>query len=54
MGVLLAFMLLVNVFGAIFLLPAMACWLGVGARPTADERRPPPASHFRRHLWHAV
>ena len=32
MGVLLAFMFLVNVFGAIFLLPAMACWLGVGAK----------------------
>jgi predicted RND superfamily exporter protein len=33
MGLLLAFMFLVNVFGAIFLLPAMACWLGV--RPPA-------------------
>ncbi len=32
MGVLLAFMFLVNVFGAIFLLPAMACWLGVGSK----------------------
>ena len=31
MGILLAFMFLVNVLGAIFLLPAMACWLGVGA-----------------------
>lgn len=30
MGILLAFMFLVNVFGAIFLLPAMACWLNVG------------------------
>ncbi|HSW17906.1 MAG TPA: efflux RND transporter permease subunit [Ramlibacter sp.] len=29
MGILLAFMFLVNVFGAIFLLPAMACWLGI-------------------------
>ncbi|WP_432470402.1 efflux RND transporter permease subunit [Amphritea sp. HPY] len=29
MGILLAFMFLVNVLGAIFLLPAMACWLGV-------------------------
>jgi hypothetical protein len=36
MGVLLAFMFLVNVFGAIFLLPAMACWLGVGARRGAQ------------------
>lgn len=31
MGVLLAFMFLVNMLGAVFLLPAMACWLGVGA-----------------------
>jgi predicted RND superfamily exporter protein len=30
MGVLLAFMFLVNVLGAIFLLPALAVWLGVG------------------------
>ena len=30
MGILLAFMFLVNMLGAIFLLPAMACWLGVG------------------------
>ncbi len=33
MGVLLAFMFLVNVLGAIFLLPALAVWLGVGAAP---------------------
>ncbi len=32
MGVLLAFMFLVNVFGAIFLLPAMAYWLNVGGK----------------------
>ncbi|RFO96012.1 transporter [Rhodoferax lacus] len=32
MGILLAFMFLVNVLGAIFLLPAMACWLNVGVR----------------------
>ncbi|WP_374482566.1 RND family transporter [Zoogloea sp.] len=30
MGILLAFMFLVNVLGAIFLLPALAVWLGVG------------------------
>ncbi len=30
MGILLAFMFLVNVLGAIFLLPALACWLDVG------------------------
>lgn len=36
MGVLLAFMFLVNVLGAIFLLPVLAAWLGVGAAP----RRP--------------
>ncbi|WP_153099543.1 efflux RND transporter permease subunit [Paraburkholderia hayleyella] len=29
MGVLLAFMFLVNLFGAVFLLPALAVWLGV-------------------------
>ncbi len=37
MGVLLAFMFLVNVFGAILLLPALACWLGVGARTAAPR-----------------
>lgn len=31
MGILLAFMFLVNVLGAIFLLPALACLLGAGA-----------------------
>ena len=35
MGILLAFMFLVNVCGAIFLLPAMACWLNVKARKAA-------------------
>ncbi|MBL0296543.1 MAG: MMPL family transporter [Betaproteobacteria bacterium] len=35
MGILLAFMFLVNVCGAIFLLPAMACWLNVKARKVA-------------------
>ncbi|MNF77634.1 MMPL family protein [compost metagenome] len=34
MGVLLAFMFLVNVLGAIFLLPALAVWLGVGEAST--------------------
>jgi predicted RND superfamily exporter protein len=32
MGVLLAFMFVVNVLGAIFLLPALACWLEVGEK----------------------
>ena len=32
MGILLAFMFLVNMLGAVFLLPAMACWLNVGAK----------------------
>jgi len=42
--VLLAFMFLVNMLGAVFLLPAMACWLGVGA----TKRRPEAAAggHF--------
>jgi predicted RND superfamily exporter protein len=37
MGVLLAFMFIVNVLGAIFLLPALACWLDVGARRAAPS-----------------
>ena len=37
MGILLAFMFLVNVLGAIFLLPAMACWLGVGPAKAAGR-----------------
>src|SRR5690606_13905798 len=35
MGILLAFMFLVNMLGAIFLLPAMAYWLNVG---TAESK----------------
>jgi predicted RND superfamily exporter protein len=35
MGILLAFMFLVNMLGAVFLLPAMACWLGVGSKGPA-------------------
>jgi predicted RND superfamily exporter protein len=35
MGILLAFMFLVNLLGAIFLLPALACWLDVGKRQRA-------------------
>jgi len=41
MGILLAFMFLVNMLGAIFLLPAMACWLNVErAEARARARRP--------------
>lgn len=36
MGILLAFMFLVNVLGAIFLLPAMAYWLGVKPKKPAN------------------
>ncbi len=36
MGILLAFMFLVNVFGAV-LLPALACWLNVGRERRADQ-----------------
>ncbi len=45
MGILLAFMFLVNMLGAVFLLPAMACWLGVGEKhkPTATPLMPAPA-----------
>ena len=40
MGILLAFMFLVNMLGAIFLLPAMACWLNVeGAEARARARQ---------------
>ncbi len=49
MGVLLAFMFLVNMLGAVFLLPAMACWLGVGTQrravastPTTNTAAPAP------------
>jgi predicted RND superfamily exporter protein len=45
MGLLLAFMFLVNVFGAVLLLPALACWLNVGRRRavTAAQTRTPVA-----------
>ncbi|CAM4228668.1 SSD domain-containing protein [Comamonas aquatilis] len=47
MGILLAFMFLVNMLGAIFLLPAMACWLNVDmaeakARAKRRQQRPRP------------
>ena len=48
MGILLAFMFMVNVLGAIFLLPALACWLNVqpsnvsqpGNKPAAEPAVP--------------
>ena len=40
MGILLAFMFLVNMLGAIFLLPAMACWLNV---EKAEKKSAPAA-----------
>jgi predicted RND superfamily exporter protein len=43
MGVLLAFMFLVNVEGAIFLVPAMAYWLGVGKERDAASAVTHPA-----------
>jgi len=39
MGILLAFMFLVNLFGAVSLLPALAAWLGVEAEERARVRR---------------
>ena len=42
MGILLAFMFLVNVFGAIFLLPALAAWFNQGW-PLVRSRRAPSA-----------
>ncbi|NMF99430.1 efflux RND transporter permease subunit [Aromatoleum toluolicum] len=47
MGVLLAFMFLVNVLGAIFLLPALACWLGVGRREATGAAQPSPVPSAR-------
>lgn len=44
MGVLLAFMFLVNLFGAVFLLPALAAWLGV---ERAERRVARTAPHTR-------
>jgi predicted RND superfamily exporter protein len=48
MGILLAFMFMVNVLGAIFLLPAMACWLNVQpskvAVNNADQMAKPAAA----------
>lgn len=35
MGILLAFMFLVNLLGAVFLLPALACWLDAGRQQKA-------------------
>ncbi|MPN45196.1 hypothetical protein SDC9_192763 [bioreactor metagenome] len=46
MGVLLAFMFLVNALGAMFLLPALACWLGIGrgdTRPATVGQQAQPA-----------
>ena len=42
MGVLLSFMFLVNVLGAIFLLPALAAWFNRG-RPLVGDRIRTPA-----------
>ncbi|MBA1205342.1 MMPL family transporter [Pseudomonas capeferrum] len=44
MGLLLAFMFLVNVFGAIFLLPALAAWFDRG-RPLVVRTASAPAGH---------
>ena len=50
MGILLAFMFLVNMLGAIFLLPAMAYWLNVGvaeakARIKSLQKQPMASGH---------
>jgi len=42
LGVLLSFMFLVNVLGAIFLLPALAAWFNLG-RPLVRQRVRQPA-----------
>ena len=48
MGVLLSFMFLVNVLGAIFLLPALAAWFNRGRRLVAlePEVRQAPSGHY--------
>ena len=48
MGVLLSFMFLVNVLGAIFLLPALAAWFNRGRRLVALEPgvRRAPSGHY--------
>jgi predicted RND superfamily exporter protein len=43
MGVLLSFMFLVNVLGAIFLLPALAAWFNRGRRLVPANTAPQPA-----------
>ncbi len=43
MGVLLAFMFMVNVLGAIFLLPALAAWFNLG-KPLVADRSPVAAA----------
>lgn len=45
MGILLAFMFLVNVLGAIFLLPALACWLNVENEERASVRPSSKSNH---------
>lgn len=41
MGILLTFMFLMNMLGAIFLLPALACWLLPAVPPTEKESKSP-------------
>lgn len=41
MGILLTFMFLMNMLGAIFLLPALACWLLPSVPPTEKESKIP-------------
>lgn len=47
MGVLLAFMFMVNVLGAIFLLPALAAWFNQGNKPLVEDRSPVVAAQVR-------
>lgn len=48
MGILLAFMFLVNMLGAVFLLPAMACWLGVRVKNRATLDHNPAVGQPRK------
>ena len=50
MGLLLSFMFLVNVLGAIFLLPALAAWFNRGRRLVPARTAAPPPAHGQYNL----
>ncbi|MNT79200.1 hypothetical protein D3C86_970950 [compost metagenome] len=54
MGVLLSFMFLVNVLGAIFLLPALAAWFNRGRPLVACRVRTPAPAQGQFHLKNSL